>query len=80
MGPTGGAPGLKASGSAAGAAHRHQQAPAQVVGKQEAGPFAFPHIQATLFVTLFVTEKRRVESAALRETGFVLIYERLRAT
>ena len=40
VGPTGEAPGLKASGSAAGTAHRHQQAPAQVVGKQEAGPFA----------------------------------------
>lgn len=54
-----------------GTAHRHGQAPASALGKQEAGPFTarpFLHPGHPL------TEKRRVQSAVLREAGFVLVH------
>lgn len=70
-GSCGRSPGVTARGSASGTAHRHRQAPAPALGKQKAGPFtAHPF----LYPGHPLTEERRVQSAVLRETGFVLIH------
>ena len=63
--------GVTARGSASGTARRHRQAPAPALGKQKAGPStAHPF----LYPGHPLTEKRRVQSAVLRETVFVPIH------
>ena len=63
--------GVTARGSASGTARRHRQAPVPALGKQKAGPStAHPF----LYPGHPLTEKRRVQSAVLRETVFVPIH------